>query len=100
MIFITQLIYILDGQEATFKEFESLSIPIISKYRGELLIRTRTNESTVIQNNIEIPYEIHIVKFLTESDFQNFIKDEARKSYLHLKEKSIKSSILIKGEIL
>lgn len=49
--------------------------------------------STVIQGNIEIPYEIHIVKFSTESDFQNFMEDETRKSYLHLKEKSIKSSI-------
>lgn len=56
--------------------------------------------STVIQGNIEIPYEIHIGKFSTESDFQYFMEDETRKSYLHLIEKSIKSSILVKGAIL
>jgi hypothetical protein len=28
MIFITQLIYIIDGQEEVFDEFESIAIPI------------------------------------------------------------------------
>jgi len=31
MIFITQLIYILDGQESVFDQFVAIAIPAISK---------------------------------------------------------------------
>jgi hypothetical protein len=46
---------------------------------------------------VEIPYEIHLIEFATESDFDNFGKDEERKQFLHLKEQAIKSVLLIKG---
>lgn len=100
MIHITQLIYIMPGEEKTFEEFESIAIPIISKYKGRLTLRIRPNESSFIEFHIEKPYEIHFVEFETEADFQNFMKDEERKKFLHLKEKSIKSSVLFKGERL
>ena len=44
MIYITQLIYIKQGQEEVFDEFESIAIPIISKYNGKLLFRIRPTE--------------------------------------------------------
>lgn len=97
MIYITQLIYLQEGQEEVFQQFEALAIPIIAKYNGRLLIRTRPQQATLIETNIEPPYEIHLVEFATAIDFQNFMQDEERKAFLHLKEKSIKSSLLIKG---
>ena len=39
MLLITQLIYIIDGQEKVFDEFESIAIPTILKYNGRLLLR-------------------------------------------------------------
>lgn len=98
MIYITQLIYIKHGHEAIFDEFESTAIPIISKYNGRLLFRIRPTEEIVIERNIDSPYEIHLTEFDSESDFQNFMKDEERKSFLHLKEQSIKTAVLIKGD--
>ena len=50
-----------------------------------------------IENNIEVPYEIHLVEFNSHNDFANFMMDEERKKILHLKEESIESAILIKG---
>jgi hypothetical protein len=97
MIYITQLIYISEGQEQIFDEFESVAIPIISKYNGQLLFRIRPLENCFIENNIDKPYEIHLVKFETQKDFDNFKHDEERKMFLHLKEQSIKASILIQG---
>jgi uncharacterized protein (DUF1330 family) len=97
MIFITQLIYIKEGQESVFHQFENIAIPIIAKYNGTLLLRVRPGEASFIENHIEKPYEIHLVKFRTELDFENFKKDEERKRFLHLKEQSIKSSVLIQG---
>ena len=98
MIYITQLIYIIKGQEQVFDEFENIAIPTISKYKGRLLLRVRPTENSFIEHHIEKPYEIHLVEFETQEDFDNFKKDEERKKFLHLKEQSIKASILIQGE--
>ncbi len=97
MIFITQLIYINSGQEEVFHQFENLAIPIISRYNGKLLLRVRPGDGSLIEGQIERPYEIHLVQFASEEDFENFKQDEERKQFLHLKEQSIKSVLLIKG---
>jgi uncharacterized protein (DUF1330 family) len=96
-VHITQLIYIRQGQEKVFDQFESVAIPIISKYRGRMLLRVRPGESAFIQAGMEKPYEIHLVEFDSEQDFRNFMKDEERKKFLHLKEQSIKASVLYQG---
>ena len=97
MIYITQLIYLKDNEELVFQQFEDIAIPIISKYNGQLLLRIRPEESSIIEMNIERPYEIHMVQFDTDINFQKFMHDEDRKKFLHLKEQSIKSAMLIKG---
>lgn len=100
MILLTQLIYVIEGQEQLFHEFESIAIPIIQKYNGKLLLRVRPSAGCIIENTIDNPYEIHIVEFATQTDFDQFLQDEERKKYLHLKEQSIRTSILIQGKIL
>ena len=100
MIFLTQLIYIREGQEDIFHQFEDIAIPAISKYNGRLLIRVRPDDNSIIENNMEKPYEIHLVEFDSEKDFQNFNQDEERRKFLHLKEQSVKTVFLIKGSKL
>ena len=97
MVFITQLIYVLDGQQTVFNQFEAIAIPAISKYNGRLLLRVRPNGDSFIETAIDKPYEIHLVQFDSEQDLKNFMLDEDRKKFLHLKEQSIKSVLLIKG---
>lgn len=97
MILITQLVYIKEGQENVFHQFEDIAIPTISKYNGRLLLRVRPTESTFIERHIDKPYEIHLVEFDTEQDFENFKQDDERKKILHLKDQSIQSVLLIKG---
>lgn len=99
-VYITQLIYINPGHEKVFDEFEALAIPLISKYNGELMMRIRPTKETFIEVSVEKPYEIHLVVFDSESDFKNFMNDESRKAFLHLKAESVKSSFLIKGNEL
>ena len=100
MIYITQLIYIRDGQQNVFNQFEGIAIPLISKYNGRLLLRVKPTENEFIEASIEKPYEMHLVEFDSEQDFDDFMHDEERKKFLHLKEQSIKSSVLIKGSKL
>ncbi len=97
MIYITQLIYIIKGQESIFNQFEDVAIPLISKYNGRLLFRVRPDENSFIEHHIDKPYEIHLVEFDTEQDFKNFAHDEERKKFLHLKEQSIKASVMVQG---
>lgn len=97
MIYITQLIYLLDGAEATFNEFEKVAIPLISKYNGRLLLRYRPDPENIIEQDIETPYEIHLVEFTSDQDLKSFFKDKEREKFVHLKEKSIKTAWLIKG---
>jgi len=97
MILITQLIYIIEGQEKVFDEFERIAIPAILNYNGRLLLRVRPTENTYIESYMDKPYEIHLVEFASQQDFDNFKQDEERKKFLHLKNQSIKSAILIQG---
>lgn len=100
MIFFTQLIYIRDGQEDIFNQFEMVAIPLILKYNGRLLLRIRPDDASCIEKNIEKPYEIHFGSFESEDDFNGFLKDKERKNFLHLKEQSIKSSLIVRGKPL
>lgn len=100
MVYITQLIYIKEGQEDVFEQFEFIAIPIIAKYSGRLLLRMRPEKDAYIENNIDIPYEIHLIEFVSDEQFMRFMQDEERKRFLHLKNQSIKTSLLIKGEKL
>ncbi|HEX2536269.1 MAG TPA: DUF1330 domain-containing protein [Chitinophagaceae bacterium] len=100
MIYCTQLIYLRDGQEAVFHQFEAVALPIIARYNGQLLLRLRPGAGALIEGTMEPPYEVHLVAFETEADLARFLQDEERKTFLHLKEQSIQSSVLIKGERL
>src|SRR3954468_19390593 len=97
MIYITQLIYIKEGQENVFHQFEDIVIPAILKYNGRLLFRVRPGENSFIAYSIDKPYEIHLVEFDSEQDFESFKQDKERIQFLHLKEQSVKASILIQG---
>ena len=97
MIYITQLIYIRAGQEEVFHQFEEVAIPTILKYNGRLLLRIRPHDNSFIEYSVEKPYEIHLVEFDNEQDFENFKQDNDRIKYLHLKEQSVKASILYLG---
>ena len=63
MIYITQLIYLKDNEELVFQQFEDIAIPIISKYNGQLLLRIRPEESSIIEMNIEMPSKVYNGKF-------------------------------------
>lgn len=97
MAYFTQLIYIKEGQESVFFEFEDVAIPLIAKYNGRLLLRVRPTDDNFIESQIEKPFEIHFGEFDSDQDFQDFLLDEERKKFLHLKEQSIKSALVIKG---
>ena len=97
MIYITQLIWIREGQEQVFSDFENVAIPIIAKHNGRLLFRVRPTPESVMYAEQECPYEIHLVSFDSQSDFDAFRQDDERNKFLHLKEQSVRSQLIIQG---
>ena len=97
MIYLTQLIYVKDGQEELFHQFEDIAIPAILRYNGRLLLRVRPEDNAFVETHIGKPYEVHLVEFEAEQDFLNFQKDDERRKFLHLKDQSVESVLLVKG---
>lgn len=98
MIYLTQLIFVKEGQEAKFLEFEGHAIPLMEKYTGKMLYRMRPEEKAFIDHEGETPYEVHFLSFNSEEDLREFLKDDSRLEFVHLKDKSVKSVLLVKGE--
>lgn len=95
---ITQLIYLNDGGEKDFLEYESIVLPLLEKYGGKLMFRIRTaRESFVYPAEGELPYEVHIISFETKDDFLRFKSDPVRAEHLHLGIGSIKKIILFEA---
>lgn len=46
----------------------------------------------------EIPYEIHFLSFDSEQNLNDFMQDDSRLQFLHLKNKSVQSMLLVKGQ--
>lgn len=98
MIYLTQLIFVKEGKEAIFHEFENFAIPLMEKYNGKIIHRLRPQSETYILSSAEKPYEIHFISFDSENDLAEFLKDDTRQNFMHLKNESVQSSLLIKGE--
>ncbi len=98
MIYLTQLIFVKKGKEDIFHEFENFAIPLMGKYNGKIIHRLRPPKEAFISSSEEQPYEIHFISFDSENDLAEFLKDDARQKFMHLKNESVQSSLLIKGE--
>jgi len=76
---ITQLIYLNDGGEQDFLEYESLVLPLLEQYNGRLELRLRpARDNFIYPTEGEVPYEVHIVSFETKEDYLRFKNDPVR----------------------
>lgn len=98
MILITQLIYVKPGKESVFLEFEDQAIPLMQEYTGQLIQRVRPRAEDFIDGEASKPYEIHIVSFDSEDKLQAFFLDDRRLLFKHLKDESVQSVLMFKGE--
>jgi antibiotic biosynthesis monooxygenase (ABM) superfamily enzyme len=98
MIYITQLIFVKEGKEEKFLEFENHVLPLMEKYNGKIIYRLRPSRENFIDAVKELPYEIHFISFDSEQDLAEFMKDDSRLKFIHLKNDSVKSMLLVKGE--
>jgi len=97
MIYLTIMIYIQEGKEEVFHQFENMALPMLQDHGGQLIFRIRPTEETFISSSEdERPYEIHFLSFQSEQGYTDYLNDERRKKFLRLKQESIKSTFVIK----
>jgi hypothetical protein len=96
-LYLTQIMYIHAGREQTFEAFESVVLPLLTKYRGELVLRLRGDK---IAGSAEAPHEVHIVKFENDDDLGRYASDPERQRVLPLRDEAVRSSLLIRGALV
>lgn len=92
------MIFVVEGKEETFNQFEDLAIPLLEDYKGLMIYRIKPEKKAFITACEETPYEIHFISFPDDSYFQSFMLDKKRQRFIHLKEESIRFSYLVKGK--
>jgi hypothetical protein len=100
MLYYTQLIYIKPGVEDIFHAFEDEVLPLIAHHNGDLLHRIRPDKTSIIAGSGEAPYEVHVVTFPGQADFDGYKNDPQRLAFMHLKDQSVERIILIEGKAL
>ncbi|GAB4040547.1 DUF1330 domain-containing protein [Spirosoma gilvum] len=100
MLYFIQILFVQEGQEETFHSFEDQVLPLLQRHNGVLVYRVRPAEEAVIATEMGYPYEIHIVTFPAQADFEAYRDDPDRMKFLYLKDQSIDKVMLIKGALL
>ena len=96
-VYLTQLLFVHEGKEEVFHQFEDVAIPLMAEHHGRVLYRLRPGADAYVTSSEERPDEIHFMSFDSEADFEAFINDDRRLEFLSLKEKSVRSTLLVKG---
>ena len=97
MIHITQFVYVREGKEDIFHEFESRVLPLLERHKGKLLMRIRPTADQFIAGELDPPYEIHLVSFEDEAGLLAYGEDEERQKWLGMKEEAVERVILVRG---
>ena len=99
MVYLTQLIYVHAGREAGFEEFEAIVLPLLARYRGELMLRLRPDAAAHVGGSLAPPYEVHLVRFESEADLERYTNDPERQRAIRLKDESVRETILVKAVV-
>ncbi|PSR53781.1 DUF1330 domain-containing protein [Adhaeribacter arboris] len=94
-LYLTLFLYLHEGEEATFLEYEDQVLPMLAKYKGELIYRIRPEITNFVQPSAEYPYEIHLISFSSAQDFENFRQDKERLALFPLFQKSVRKVLLL-----
>jgi uncharacterized protein (DUF1330 family) len=88
------LLYLKDGQQAQFYDYERRVKPIIESYGGRF---EKVIKPTQIIGDFPMPDEIHLLSFPSEDSFQNYRESPELPKIAHLRAESVEETIIISG---
>lgn len=92
--------FVHEGKEEVFHRFEDVAIPLMAEYDGRLLYRLRPDAQAYVTSDGERPYEIHFLSFPSDERLNAFMRDPRRLEFAHLKDESVRTSLLVQGTAL
>jgi uncharacterized protein (DUF1330 family) len=96
-IYFTVLIYLHEGKEALFQEYERQAKPIMARYGGRF---EQVIKPTTVVGDLPLPDEIHLLSFAAEADFDSYRQDPEAAKIAPLRFESVKKAIFISGHSL
>jgi len=100
VIYLTQLVFVREGKEDLFNQFEDVAIPLMEEHQGRVLYRLRPDADAYVTSEDERPYEIHFLSFPSDDQLNAFMSDPRRLASAHLKDQSVRSTLLVRGVAL
>jgi len=98
VICVTQLIYVHAGEEAAFETFEAAVLPLLARHGGELVLRLRPEAASVVSAAIEVPYEVHVVRFADDAALAAYSADPARQAWLPERRRAVRATLTVIGQ--
>lgn len=93
-IFVTALIYVKPGQEATFEKYRSRAAALLEDHGARL--ERIVKPTMLVQGDIELPYEIHFAVFANKKQMEKVGADpEYQKIITDYREPSVSKLIVI-----
>lgn len=96
-IYMTVLIYLKEGQEAVFHEYERQAAKVMARHNGrfEQLIKPDT-----VNGDLPLPNEIHILSFATSDGFASYRQDPDSAALAPMRIASVEKAIFLQGTAL
>ena len=97
-VYLTLLVYLREGKESAFLEYERRVLPLLKQYGGRLEFRLKTSKNNQIVE--EEPDEIHLVSFPSHADYEKYRQDPARGDLGALFTESVARAQLFEGQLV
>ncbi len=96
-VYFNILIYLMPGEEATFRAYEAQAMPRLAKYGGRVECMFTPDHVT---DGFELPDEIHVLSFADEAGFAAYRQDPVVQQAASLREASVAQAIFLRGKAL
>jgi len=93
-LYLTVLLYLKDGKQEQFYDYERRVKPVIESYGGQF---EKVIKPTHVVGDIPMPDEIHLLSFPSEQSFQSYRDDPALPEIAALRAEAVEQTIIISG---
>ncbi len=93
-VFYTILIYVHEGEEATFRAYEDRAMPYLGRHGGRVELMMTPERTSA---GLELPHEMHVLSFANERGWVNYRGDPQVMALAPLRDKSVSKAIFLKG---
>lgn len=96
-IYLTVLIYLKQGKEALFHDYERQAAQVMARHNGrfEQIIKPDT-----VNGDLPLPDEIHVLSFATPEGFAHYRQDPDSQALASMRLASVERAIFLQGTAL